>query len=97
MKQASTESAPRWVVMKFGGTSVATAAGWRTIAGLIRARREAGLRPVVVHSALAGISNRLEEAMRTTSMDPAYYEADDLDSDLEDLWFYGPAVLYPEG
>ncbi len=50
--------------MKFGGTSVAAASGWRTIAELIRARREAGLRPVVVHSALAGVSNRLEAALK---------------------------------
>ncbi len=50
--------------MKFGGTSVATVDGWRTIVALIRARREAGLSPVVVHSALAGISNRLEDALK---------------------------------
>ncbi len=56
-----------WVVMKFGGTSVATADKWRTIVGLIRNRLDEGLQPVVVHSALAGVSNLLEEALATAS------------------------------
>ncbi len=54
-----------WVVMKFGGTSVSTAQNWRIIADLVRARLEAGLRPVIVHSALAGVSNALEETLAT--------------------------------
>ena len=48
-----------WVVLKFGGSSVATADNWHRIAGLVRNRLDAGLRPVIVHSALAGISNLL--------------------------------------
>jgi|HubBroStandDraft_3_1064219.scaffolds.fasta_scaffold08425_2 diaminopimelate decarboxylase/aspartate kinase len=58
-----TERRVRWVVLKFGGTSVATAARWRTIAGIVERRLGEGLRPLVVCSALAGISNRLEEAL----------------------------------
>ena len=50
-----------FVVMKFGGTSVATAENWHAIANLVRARVDEGLRPIVVHSALAGISNELQE------------------------------------
>src|ERR1700689_2016525 len=50
----------RWVVLKFGGTSVATAARWATIAGRVESRLAEGLRPLVVCSAVAGISNRLE-------------------------------------
>jgi diaminopimelate decarboxylase/aspartate kinase len=50
-----------WVVLKFGGTSVSSAECWRTIAALVRNRLEAGLRPVVVHSALEGVSNALYE------------------------------------
>jgi len=50
----------RWVVMKFGGTSVSSAETWRTIAGLIRRRLDEGLLPVVVHSAIKGVSNLLE-------------------------------------
>ena len=53
----------RWVVMKFGGTSVATAERWETIAALVQARIDAGLRPVVVHSALGGVSNALSEIL----------------------------------
>ena len=52
-----------WVVMKFGGTSVSTSQNWATIARLVRARLEAGLRPVIVHSALSGVSDALEHAL----------------------------------
>ena len=52
-------SAP-WVVLKFGGASVATAAGWNAVARLVRWRREQGLRPIVVHSAVAGVTDDLE-------------------------------------
>ncbi len=53
----------QWIVMKFGGTSVSTADNWQTIAGLVRARLDAGMKPVVVHSALRGVSNALEEVL----------------------------------
>lgn len=56
-------AASPWVVMKFGGTSVATADSWKTIAELVRSRIEAGLRPVVVHSALGGVSNALDDIL----------------------------------
>lgn len=49
----------RWVVMKFGGKSVATAYNWTKIAGLLRDRLDEGVTPVVCHSALAGVSNAL--------------------------------------
>jgi diaminopimelate decarboxylase/aspartate kinase len=48
------------VVLKFGGTSVSTPQNWSNIASIVRARRAAGLRPVVVHSALSGITDQLE-------------------------------------
>lgn len=54
----------RWVVLKFGGTSVASAARWRTIADITRARMAEGLRPLVVCSALAGVSDALEALLR---------------------------------
>lgn len=53
-----------WVVLKFGGTSVSNAENWQTIAGLVRNRLESGLKPVVVHSALKGVSNRLESVLQ---------------------------------
>lgn len=54
-----------WVVMKFGGTSVSTAANWQTIAELVRHRLDAGFRVLVVHSALHGISNSLAEILES--------------------------------
>ena len=60
-----------WVVMKFGGTSVSTAESWETIAALARARLAAGLRPVIVHSALRGVSDALEATLdQAVSGDP---------------------------
>jgi diaminopimelate decarboxylase/aspartate kinase len=57
-------TASPWVVLKFGGSSVSNAKNWQTIAGLLRNRLESGLRPVVVHSALQGISNRLATVLQ---------------------------------
>ncbi len=65
-----------WVVMKFGGSSVATAANWRTIAELLKKRLAEGLRPLVVHSALKGVSNELEALL-------ADAVEDDVDSALD--------------
>jgi diaminopimelate decarboxylase/aspartate kinase len=56
-------AAPPWVVLKFGGTSVSTPERWGTIASLAERRRTEGLRPLIVCSALAGISNRLDEML----------------------------------
>jgi diaminopimelate decarboxylase/aspartate kinase len=54
----------RWVVLKFGGTSVATAERWQTIATEVERRLAEGLRPLIVCSALSGISNLLEELLQ---------------------------------
>lgn len=65
-------SASPWVVLKFGGTSVSTLENWRTIAGLLRNRLDAGLKPVVVHSALRTVSNRLDAILQlAVNGDPA--------------------------
>jgi len=48
-----------WVVLKFGGTSVASRPQWDVIAGLARARLAAGHRVLLVCSAVAGVTNRL--------------------------------------
>lgn len=53
----------RWVVIKFGGTSVSTVENWRTIAGIVQSRLAAGPRVLVVCSALAGVSNSLEKLL----------------------------------
>jgi diaminopimelate decarboxylase/aspartate kinase len=54
---------PAWAVLKFGGTSVSSVERWETIAALVRQRQAEGLRPVVVHSALATVSNKLDELL----------------------------------
>jgi len=71
-------SDPSWVVLKFGGTSVSTAERWQTILGLVKQRQAEGLRPVVVHSALATVSNRLDELLRTARDQDARPAIDDL-------------------
>lgn len=50
----------RFVVLKFGGTSVAAKPRWDNIVELVRARRREGLRVVVVVSALSGVTNALQ-------------------------------------
>ncbi len=61
------ENSQAWVVLKFGGTSVSSAANWHNIAGVVRARIAASLRPVIVHSALSGITDRLESLLAATA------------------------------
>ena len=57
---SSSSLAEVWLVLKFGGTSVSSVANWHNIAQVLRARAAEGFRPVVVHSALSGITDRLE-------------------------------------
>ncbi len=62
MPPMTPETAP-FVVLKFGGTSVSSAANWRNIRDVLKARLAEGLSPVVVHSALSGITDRLEHLL----------------------------------
>ena len=48
-----------WVVLKFGGTSVSSAPNWHIIVDILKAHSDEGMRPVVVHSALSGVSDQL--------------------------------------
>ena len=57
------ENSEDWVVLKFGGTSVSSATNWHNIAGVLRERIAANLRPVVVHSAMSGVTDRLESLL----------------------------------
>jgi diaminopimelate decarboxylase/aspartate kinase len=62
------------VVLKFGGTSVATLRGWQTIEKLCRDRLQEGFRVLLVHSALAGVTDlieRLLEQAQAESIDEA--------------------------
>ncbi|MEO0996130.1 MAG: bifunctional aspartate kinase/diaminopimelate decarboxylase [Pseudomonadota bacterium] len=54
----------RTVVMKYGGSSVASRANWDTIRDTLRQRLDSGLNVVLVHSALAGVSDRLAALLR---------------------------------
>lgn len=49
-----------FVVIKFGGTSVAGLPQWEGIATVIRSRLDEGVKPVVVHSAIRGVTDRLQ-------------------------------------
>jgi diaminopimelate decarboxylase/aspartate kinase len=60
-------SASSWTVLKFGGTSVSSLQNWRNIAHVVREREAAGARVLVVHSALSGVTDALEELL-----DPAH-------------------------
>ena len=57
------DKAQAWVVLKFGGTSVSSAANWHNIAQVLRVRIAEHFRPVVVHSALSGVTDRLESLL----------------------------------
>jgi len=52
-----------WVVLKFGGTSVSSVTNWSHIARIVRERLAAGLQVLVVHSALSGVTDRLEKLL----------------------------------
>jgi diaminopimelate decarboxylase/aspartate kinase len=49
-----------WVVLKFGGSSVTGLDRWQTIAQVLRSTLEEGVRPLVVCSALSGVTTLLE-------------------------------------
>ena len=55
----TSDTVPR-IVLKFGGTSVSSRKGWDTIAGLVEEQLALGHRILIVHSALAGITDMLE-------------------------------------
>lgn len=56
-----------WVVLKFGGTSVSSLENWKNIKSVIEQRQSDGFSVCVVHSALAGVSNLLQETIERAS------------------------------
>ncbi len=86
-----------WLVMKFGGTSVSSAESWGTIASLVQSRLDSGLKPVIVHSALKGVSNSLEALLLAAGQDdpaPVLSEIRSVHYTLaDDLGIDGPALL----
>jgi diaminopimelate decarboxylase/aspartate kinase len=76
MNTAST----RWVVMKFGGTSVSSAERWQTIFEQVRHHRESGRSVVVVVSALSGVTNLLTELAQCPPPDRREAIFDEIDN-----------------
>jgi diaminopimelate decarboxylase/aspartate kinase len=64
LSDAGSPADAPWLVLKFGGTSISNAKNWATIHDLLVERAAAGYRPFVVHSALAGVSNRIQTMLR---------------------------------
>jgi aspartate kinase len=60
---------PGIVVMKFGGTSVEDAVAMKRTASIVRGRRERGLQPVVVVSAMAKVTDQLLAAAAAAGRD----------------------------
>ena len=56
-------SAARWIVLKFGGTSVSNLPNWRNIAAVARKRLAEDAQVLIVHSAISGITDRLEKLL----------------------------------
>src|SRR3954466_2218222 len=59
----AARSTSRWIVVKFGGTSVSTLANWRNIALVVKRRLAAGSRVLIVHSAITKITDQLEKLL----------------------------------
>ncbi len=53
-----------WIVLKFGGTSVANRQRWQTIADLVKERQQQGHNVAVVHSAKSGLTNLLDDFLQ---------------------------------
>lgn len=74
-----------WVVLKFGGTSVAGRPQWETIARLLEERRREGRRVLLVCSAVAGVTDALErlaDGGREASVDSVLRRQSDLAAEL---------------
>jgi bifunctional diaminopimelate decarboxylase / aspartate kinase len=79
------ENNQAWVVLKFGGTSVSSVANWHNIAGVVRDRIAASLKPVIVHSALSGITDRLESLLTAAASGTHAAVLDQIDTRHRDL------------
>ncbi len=64
-----TKARPNLVVMKFGGTSVEDATAIKRTLGIVKGRRDRGLQPVVVVSAMAKVTDQLLAAAAAAGRD----------------------------
>ncbi len=62
--------ADKWIVLKFGGTSVAGRPQWDTIASLAQSRQAEGFRVLLVCSAVSGVTNLLGELAQNPGSAP---------------------------
>lgn len=62
-RPAGARSNGAWRVAKFGGTSVGTPSNWPHIAKIVRAHLDDGVRPLLVCSALSGVTDQLERLL----------------------------------
>jgi len=60
-----------WIVLKFGGTSVSSLANWNNIARVAGERCAGGARVLLVHSAISGITDRLEGLLNAAMAEEA--------------------------
>ena len=58
-----SRTASPWVVLKFGGTSVSGLGSWTNVARVAAERCSGGARVLIVHSAVAGVTDRLERLL----------------------------------
>src|SRR4030095_4200735 len=65
----------RWVVHKFGGTSVADARGYQAAARILRSLRSDGERVAVVVSAMSGVTDTLIELVSLAAIQNDSYLA----------------------
>jgi diaminopimelate decarboxylase/aspartate kinase len=61
----------KWIVIKFGGTSVSSKQRWDNIHYVLTRRLEEGFHPVVVCSALSGVTDSLVKLLAAIP-DPSY-------------------------
>ncbi|MBM4216000.1 MAG: bifunctional aspartate kinase/diaminopimelate decarboxylase [Gammaproteobacteria bacterium] len=73
-----TSSDSVWVVLKFGGSSVSSAPNWRNIRDIANHRLETGDHVLIIHSALSGVTDRLEKALVAACEDRYSLIVDDL-------------------
>jgi len=95
----------KWLVLKFGGTSVTGKQQWETIELLARQRLDQGYRVLLVCSALAGMTNALQNlAENAESHDDSDVTkilfrhrqlADELGIEIEDLLREASAATTP--
>jgi diaminopimelate decarboxylase/aspartate kinase len=81
----ASENHKDWVVLKFGGSSVSSASNWHNIVGVLRDRLAAKLRPVVVHSALSGVTDQLDALLSAAQRGEHTAILDRIERDHRDL------------